>query len=155
MTGPAIAQAGATPLAGKTALVTGAATGIGRASAAALAAAGANVVINHNHTPELAGKVVAEITAAGGAAIAAAADISVRAEYRAMVDQMLAGFGRWDILVNNAAVAITEPFGEITEAEFDLSFAVNLMGVFHGLQLAWEHLADGGGSSRSPARPPR
>jgi 3-oxoacyl-[acyl-carrier protein] reductase len=61
-----------------------------------------------------------------------------------MVDQMLTGFGHWDILVNNAAVAITKPFSEITEAEFDLSFAVNVKGVFHGLQLAWEHLADGG-----------
>jgi 3-oxoacyl-[acyl-carrier protein] reductase len=142
MTGPAAAQAGATPLAGKTALETGAATGIGRAIAAALAAAGASVVINHNHTPELAGKVVAEITATGGTA--AAADISIRAEYQAMVDQMLAESGRWDILVNNAAVAITKPLGEITEAEFDLSFAVNVKGVFHGLQLAREHLADGG-----------
>jgi len=144
MTGPAAAPAGVTPLAGKTALVTGAATGIGKAIAAALAAAGASVVINHNHTPELAGTVVAEITAAGGTAVAAAADVSVRAEYQAMVEQMLAGFGRWDILVNNAAVAITKPFGEITEAEFDLSFAVNVKGVFHGLQLAGEHLADGG-----------
>jgi 3-oxoacyl-[acyl-carrier protein] reductase len=61
-----------------------------------------------------------------------------------MVDQMLAAFGRWDILVNNAAVAITKPFDEITEAEFDLSFAVNVKGVFHGLQLAWRHLADSG-----------
>jgi 3-oxoacyl-[acyl-carrier protein] reductase len=135
---------GATPLAGKAALVTGAATGIGTAIAAALAAAGSYVVINHNHMPEPARQVVTEITAAGGRAIAAAADVSIRAEYQAMVEQMLAEFGRWDILVNNAAVAITKPFGEITEAEFDLSFAVNVKGVFHGLQLAWEHLAGGG-----------
>ena len=89
MTGPAAALPGAAPLAGKTALVTGAATGIGKAIAAALAAAGASVVINHNHTPEPAGQAVAEITAAGGTA--AAADVSIRAEYQAMVDQMLAG----------------------------------------------------------------
>ena len=144
MAEPAAALAGATPLAGKTALVTGAATGIGRAIAATLAAAGASVVINHNHMPEPAGQAVAEITAAGGTAVAVAADVSIRAEYQAMVDQMLAAFGRWDMLVNNAAVAITKPFGQITEADFDLSFAVNVKGVFHGLQLAWEHLADGG-----------
>jgi NAD(P)-dependent dehydrogenase (short-subunit alcohol dehydrogenase family) len=76
MNEPAAAPASAASLAGKTALVTGAATGIGRAIAAALAAAGANVVINHNHMPELAGKVVPEIIAAGGTAIAAAADVS-------------------------------------------------------------------------------
>jgi len=144
MSEPAAAPASAAPLAGKTALVTGAATGIGKAIAAALAAAGANVVINHNHMPEPAGNVVAEIIAAGGRAIAAAADVSNRAEYQAMVDELLAEFGRWDILVNNAAVAITKPFGTITEAEFDLSFAVNVKGVFHGLQLAWQHLAEGG-----------
>ena len=85
MAEPAAALAGATPLAGKTALVTGAATGIGRAIAATLAAAGASVVINHNHMPEPAGNVVAEITEAGGTAIAATADVSIRAEYQAMV----------------------------------------------------------------------
>jgi len=83
-------------------------------------------------------------TAAAKSAAPAAADVSSRAEYQAMVGQMLARFGRWDILVNNAAVAITKPFAEITEADFDLSFAVNVKGVFHGLQLAWPHLADGG-----------
>ena len=133
-----------TSLAGKTALVTGAATGIGKAIAAALAAAGASVVVNHNHTPQPAEKVVAEIGEAGGTAVAIAADVSSRIEYQAMVGRMLAGFGRWDILVSNAAVAITKPFGELTEAEFDLSFSVNVKGVFHGLQLAFEHLADRG-----------
>lgn len=120
-----------------------------------LAAADANVVINHNHTPDLAGKVAADIEAAGGTAVAIAADVTRRAEYQAMIEQTLAKFGRWDILVNNAAVAITKPFGAVTEDEFDLSFAVNVKGVFHGTQLAWDHLAEGGGSSRSPVPPPR
>ncbi len=131
-------------LAGKTALVTGAATGIGKAIAVALAAQGARVVINHPPTPEPAEKAVAEIEAAGGSCLALAADISDRAQFNGMVSQLLAECGRWDILVNNAAVAITKPFPEVTEAEFDRMFAVNVKGVFHGLQLAWEHLADGG-----------
>jgi 3-oxoacyl-[acyl-carrier protein] reductase len=131
-------------LAGRTALVTGGATGIGKAIAADLAAAGARVAINHPHTPELADAVVADIRAAGGTAIAIAADISKRAEYEAMVERLLGEFGQWDVLVNNAAVAITKPFAEVTEDEFDLSFAVNVKGVFHGMQLAWDHLRDGG-----------
>jgi 3-oxoacyl-[acyl-carrier protein] reductase len=131
-------------LAGKTALVTGAATGIGKAIATELAAAGARVVVNHPHTPDSAAAVVADIAAAGGAALAVAADISDRAEYHAMVQRLLGEYGRWDVLVNNAAVAVTKPFPQITEEEFDRSFAVNVKGVFHGLQLAWEHLADGG-----------
>ena len=53
-----------------------------------------------------------------------------------MIEQTLATFGRSDTLVNNAAAAITKPLAEITEAEFDFSFAVNVKGVFHGLQLA-------------------
>ena len=93
---------------GKCALVTGAATGIGKAIATALAAAGARVVVNHNHTPESAEKVAVAINAAGGTAMALAADVSSRAEYQAMVQRLLAAFGRWDILVNNAAVAITK-----------------------------------------------
>jgi 3-oxoacyl-[acyl-carrier protein] reductase len=128
----------------RTALITGGATGIGKAIAHAMSSAGAHVVVNHPHTPEPATQLVEEIAASGGSASAIGADVSVRAEYQAMVDQLLAEHGRWDILVNNAAVAITKPFNDITEAEFDLSFAVNVKGVFHGLQLALQHLADGG-----------
>lgn len=125
---------------GKCALVTGAATGI----ATALAAAGARVVVNHNHTPESAEKVAVAINAAGGTAMALAADVSSRAEYQAMVQRLLAAFGRWDILVNNAAVAITKPFPEVTEAELDLSYAVNVKGAFHGMQLAHARMAEEG-----------
>jgi 3-oxoacyl-[acyl-carrier protein] reductase len=131
-------------LAGKVALVTGGATGIGRAIAAALAADGAHVVVNHPHTPDKADTVVTEIKSAGGSASAIAADVTDRTEFEAMTGRILGEFGRWDVLVNNAAVAITKPFGDITEAEFDHSFAVNVKGAFNGLQLAWRHLADGG-----------
>ena len=134
----------AEPLRGKCALVTGAATGIGKGIATALAAAGARVVVNHNHTPEPAEKLAAAINEAGGTAVALAADVSSRAEYQAMVHRLLAAFGRWDILVNNAAVAITKAFPEVTEAEFDLSYAVNVKGVFHGMQLAYAHMAEEG-----------
>ncbi len=132
------------PLTGRTALITGGATGIGKAIALAMSSVGAHVVINHPHTPEPAARLVEDITASGGSASAIAADISVRAEFEDMVNQLLAEHGRWDILVNNAAVAITKPFAEITEQEYDLSFAVNVKGVFNGLQLALRHLADGG-----------
>ncbi|MHB1929700.1 MAG: SDR family oxidoreductase [Acidimicrobiales bacterium] len=132
------------PLTGKVALVTGAATGIGKAIAAALAADGAQVIVNHPSTPGTAEIVVKEIKAAGGHAIAIAADVSIRAEYNSMIAEILEQFGRWDVLVNNAAVAVAKPFEQVTEAEFDHSFAVNVKGAFNGLQLAWRHLADGG-----------
>jgi NAD(P)-dependent dehydrogenase (short-subunit alcohol dehydrogenase family) len=97
MTAPEPSAAETAPLAGKTALVTGAATGIGKAIATALAAHGAQVAVNHDHTPEPAEKVVADIQAAGGSAMAVAADVSSRAEYQAMVEQVLAPWGRWDV----------------------------------------------------------
>lgn len=126
------------------AVVTGAATGIGRAIALRLAAAGWAVVVNHLDTPAAADAVVSSIRAAGGTAWAHAADVSDRAQYEAMVAAVVSEHGRWDLLVNNAAVAITKPFPQLTEEDLDRSLAVNVRGVFHGLQLAWRHLSDGG-----------
>jgi 3-oxoacyl-[acyl-carrier protein] reductase len=131
-------------LAGKVAIVTGAATGIGKAIAFALGAAGARVVVNHLDTPDLAEAVVAQISRDGGDALAVAADISSRADFEALVSAGFDHFGGWDVLVNNAAVALVKPFGEVTEEEFDHSFQVNVKGTFHGCQLAHERMANGG-----------
>jgi 3-oxoacyl-[acyl-carrier protein] reductase len=129
---------------GKVAIVTGAATGIGKAIALALAGDGARVVVNHLNTPELAEAVVAQVTHRGGEAIAVAADVGKRGEYASMVDVTLDRFGSWDILVNNAGVAQVKAFGEVTEEEFDDSFRVNVKGCFNGCQLALKRMADGG-----------
>jgi NAD(P)-dependent dehydrogenase (short-subunit alcohol dehydrogenase family) len=84
-------------LEGKVTIVTGAATGIGKAIATALAADGARVVVNHLNTPDRADAVVATITGRGGEAIAVEADVGERADYVALVDQTIERFGRWDM----------------------------------------------------------
>ncbi len=132
------------PLAGRVAIVTGAATGIGRGIARRLASNGAAVVINHLATPELADSLVAEIDSAGGSALAISADVSDRDELEGVVAATLERFGRWDILVGNAAVAPTKPLVEFTRAEIEHAFAVNVIGVIWGLQLAASSMNDGG-----------
>jgi 3-oxoacyl-[acyl-carrier protein] reductase len=131
-------------LEGKVAIVTGAATGIGKAIAFAFGEAGARVVVNHLDTPDLAEAVVAQIAGDGGEALPVAADVSSRAEFEAMVSATFHHFGSWDALVNNAGIALVKPFGEVTEDEFDRSFQVNVKGTFNGCQLALERMADGG-----------
>jgi 3-oxoacyl-[acyl-carrier protein] reductase len=131
-------------LEGKVAIVTGAATGIGKAIAFAFGAAGARVIVNHLDTPDLAEAVVAEISRGGAEALAVAADISSRVQFEALVTATIDRFGSWDVLVNNAGIALVKPFGEVREDEFDRSFQVNVKGSFHGCQLALERMADGG-----------
>jgi 3-oxoacyl-[acyl-carrier protein] reductase len=131
-------------LEGKVAIVTGAATGIGKAIAFAFGEASARVVVNHLDTPDLAEAVVAKIARDGGEALAVAGDISRRADFEALVSATIDRFGSWDVLVNNAGIALVKPFGEVTEDEFDKSFEVNVKGTFHGCQLALERMADGG-----------
>jgi 3-oxoacyl-[acyl-carrier protein] reductase len=131
-------------LEGKVAIVTGAATGIGKAIALAFGEAGARVVVNHLDRPDLAEAVVAQISRNGGEALAVAADIGRRADFEALVSATIDRLGSWDVLVNNAGIALVKPFGEVTDDEFDKSFEVNVKGTFHGCQLALERMADGG-----------
>ena len=130
--------------AGPVAIVTGAASGIGKGIALALAAAGTSVVVNHLDTPGEADAVVAHITVAGGRALAVQADVSSRAQQLALVEQTIATFRRWDVLVANAAWAPTKSLAEFSEDDLDRVWAVNVKGLVWGLQLARTHMADGG-----------
>jgi len=90
---------------GQVALVTGASRGIGRATALALARAGATVVVNYHSREEAAAEVTQAIAAIGGHAVASRADVTDPAAVAGMVEETLTSFGRVDILVNNAGVA--------------------------------------------------
>jgi 3-oxoacyl-[acyl-carrier protein] reductase len=131
-------------LKGKIALVTGASRGIGRAIAERLARSGASVAVNYSSSAAEAQKLVSEIKAAGGNAIAIQADMGRVADVIRLFDQTIAHFGRLDILVNNAGIIIVKPVSATTEEDFDRIFAINVKGVFFACQQAATRLADGG-----------
>ncbi len=139
---------------GRVAIVTGAATGIGKAIAMRLAADGAAVCVNHLRTPERADAVVAAISEAGGSAIPVEADISDRGQFATIFEGTISAFGRLDILVNNAAVAPIKPLSEATEPDIDQVLAVNVKGTIFAVSLRSRISATEGGSSTSPARRP-
>jgi 3-oxoacyl-[acyl-carrier protein] reductase len=116
-------------LQGKTAIVTGAGTGLGRAAALAFAAEGANVVLAGRRKGKV-DVVAAEITAAGGRALAIQADISSEADVRRLVASAVEAFGQIDILVNNAAVFEPGAVAETSLAEWNLQIGINLTGAF-------------------------
>ena len=120
-----------TPLTGQVALVSGASSGLGHACAAALARAGAQVVVNH-HPADLdqAQQVVAGITAAGGEALAIAADVSDPAQVQAMFAQTRQHFGTVHILVNNAGIQQDARFTEMRLEQWQRVIDVNLTGQF-------------------------
>jgi 3-oxoacyl-[acyl-carrier protein] reductase len=118
-------------LAGRTALITGAATGIGRATALLFAQAGATVVINHLAQPKKAAAVVAEIKAAGGKALAIDADVSASIDVAALVASTEAAVGRIDVLVNCAGIIQDKPFLETTDEDWDRMIATDLSSVFY------------------------
>ena len=132
------------PLKGKTAVVTGASRGIGRAIAERLARDGAAVAVNYANNAGEAEKTVAAIKGAGSQAFALQADIARVPEVVRMFDEAIAHFGRLDILVNNAGIMFNKSVSATTEAEFDCIFAINVKGTFFACQQAATRLADGG-----------
>ena len=116
-------------VAGKTAIVTGAGTGIGRATAQLLAARGARVVAA-GLQPERLRETVDAITVAGGEAVAVDANVSDPDAIEAIAARAAEAFGGTDILVNNAAVYPLGPWHEMDVAEWDAVFATNIRGYF-------------------------
>lgn len=133
-------------LAGKTALVTGASKGIGAAIAKHLAAAGASIVVNYSSSKAGADQVVAEITAAGGKAVAVHGDVSKPADITRLVTEAKAAFGRLDILVNNAGVYEFRPLEAITPEHYHRQFNINVLGLLLTTQEAVKHFPASGGS---------
>jgi NAD(P)-dependent dehydrogenase (short-subunit alcohol dehydrogenase family) len=135
-------------LSGKTALVTGASRGIGRATALALAQAGAAVYLAADGTAEELAAVAVECRNRNGSARAEHGlfDLGDAGDVQRMVDATLACHGRIDILVNNAGIRIRKPFGEFSAAEFDRLVAVNLRAPFLASQAVIASMrANGGG----------
>ena len=133
-------------LSGKTAVVTGASKGIGAAIAKALAAEGAAVAVNYASSREGADKVVAEITAAGGKAIAVQASVASGDDVTRLFDETQKAFGGVDILVNNAGVYAFAPIEDFTEAEYRRQFDTNVLGLLLATSEAAKRFSPDGGS---------
>ena len=116
--------------AGKVAIVTGSASGIGKSIAIRLGSEGAAVVVDYLNHPDAANDTRAAIEAAGGKAITLQADVSKLADVQNLVDQAWAQLGGCDILINNAGVERNAPFWQVTEADYDLVMNTNLKGAF-------------------------
>ncbi len=133
-------------LAGKVAVVTGASKGIGAAIAKALAVEGAAVVVNYASSRAGADKVVAEITANGGKAVAVQADVAKMPDIERLFAETKKAFGALDILVNNAGIYEFLPLEQITEDHFHKQFNVNVLGQILATQEAVKHFGSTGGS---------
>jgi 3-oxoacyl-[acyl-carrier protein] reductase len=117
-------------LTGKVALVTGGSRGIGRAIAISLAEAGAAVAVNYRERATDARSVVDVVRKAGGRATAVGADVSQAKAVADMVSAVTREFGAIDVLINNAGVGLVRTVDDLSEADFDLTIAVNLKSVF-------------------------
>ena len=133
-------------LAGKVAVVTGAGRNIGRAIALALADGGASVAINVRSNKDEADKVVGEIKAAGGKAVAVLGDVADPKVAQALADAAMKAFGRIDILVNNAALRRENSIVDMSYEEWREVMGVILDGSFHGVKACLPALRKQGGT---------
>lgn len=131
-------------LAGKVALVTGSARGIGAAIAVRLAADGARVVVNYSKSEREANEVVAQIAAAGGQAMAVKANVGEPVEIPPLFAATIKAYGRLDILVNNAAIMQRTFLPEVTAESIDAHFNVNVRGYLLCAKYAAELMTSGG-----------
>ncbi len=131
---------------GRVAIVTGAGNGLGRAHAKGLAERGAKVVVNDlgaardgtGGSSAAAQKVVDEIKAAGGEAMADGANVADVAQVKAMVERAMAQWGRVDILINNAGILRDKTFAKMEVADFETVVDVHLMGSVNCTKAVWE-----------------
>src|SRR5678816_878114 len=137
----------ATKLQGKVAVVTGASKGIGAEIARRLAADGAAVVVNFSSSKEGADKVVADITKAGGRAVAVQANVAKPEDVKRLFAETDKAFGgRIDVLVNNAGVYDFAPLAEITPEHFHRQFDLNVLGLILATKEAAKRFSPEGGS---------
>ena len=147
------------PLAGKAALVTGASGGIGRGIAQRLSSDGASVLVHYNSRPDPAEKLVAELEAAGGRAVAVQADLTRSEAVARLFAAAPEALGSIDIVVANAGVsAPREPIAAVTDETYERVLAANTKATFFVLREAARRIADGGriiviGSSTSIYQP--
>jgi len=133
-------------LKGQVAIVTGASKGIGSAIAKQLAAEGASVVVNYSSSKEGADKVVSEITAKGGKAVAVGANLSKKADIDKLFAETKKTYGRLDILVNNAGIYDFAPLENVTEEHFHKQFDLNVLGLLLASQAAAKQFGSEGGN---------
>lgn len=130
----------------KVAVVTGASKGIGASIAKHLAGEGASVVVNYASSKSGADKVVAEIVAAGGKAVAVQADVAKKQEIEKLFAETKKAFGKVDVLINNAGVYEFSPIDSVTEEHFHKMFNLNVLGLMLCIQEAVKHMGPDGGS---------
>lgn len=130
-------------LAGKVAIITGAAQGLGRACAERFLADGAKVVIGDVNGAELS--AAARALGHEDALRAVSTDVTRRADIEALVAAAVEHFGRVDVMLNNAGIARNQPFLDITDQDFDDVLGVNLRGAFFGVQTAARQMVTQGG----------